>query len=125
MNASAPHSTTLRPVASDEINVSCRLPLFVMFVSSAVWLVIGSGFGIISTLTFHRPTLFANCAALTFGRARPAYINSLLYGFCMQAGLGVALWLIARLGRAPLIHRWVITIGAMLWNLGVTVGIIG
>src|SRR5882672_1785891 len=114
-----------RPIALSEIDASCRLPLFLMFVSSAVWLVIGSAFALISILTFHQPALFANCAALTYGRARPAYLNSILYGFCLQAGLGVALWLILRLGRTTLAHRWVATIGGMLWNLGVTIGIIG
>jgi cytochrome c oxidase cbb3-type subunit 1 len=48
-----------------------------------------------------------------------------LYGFCLQAGLAVDLWLILRLGRITLTHRWIVTIGGMLWNLGVTAGIIG
>src|SRR5438270_8326950 len=88
----------LRPIALAEINASCRLPLFLMFVSAAVWLVIGSAFALISTLTFHQPNLFENCAALTYGRTRPAYLNSILYGFCLQAGMRIALWLIVRLG---------------------------
>src|SRR6266571_703051 len=124
-DAPSSHAGDFTPIALAEIDASCRLPLFLMFVSAAVWLVIGSAFAIISTLTFHKPALFANCASLTYGRARPAYLNSILYGFCLQAGLGVALWLILRLGRTTLVHRWVVTIGAMLWNLGVTVGIIG
>jgi cytochrome c oxidase cbb3-type subunit 1 len=49
----------------------------------------------------------------------------MLYGFCVQAGLGVGLWLIVRLGRVMLSQRWVVTIGAMLWNLGVTIGVLG
>jgi len=106
------------------IDASCRLPLFVMFASAAVWLVIGSVFALISTLTFHRPSLFANSAWLSYGRAYPAFFNSLLYGFCVQAGLAVALWIIARIGRVRLMHRWLPTIGAKLWNLGVTVGVI-
>src|ERR1041385_534604 len=113
------------PISLSEIDASCRLPLFLMFVSAAVWLVLGSAFALISTLTFHKPDLFANCAALTYGRARPAYVNSVLYGFCLQAGLAVALWLLLRLGRITLTHRLIVTIGGMLWNLGVTAGIIG
>ena len=95
----------LPPVTAAEIDASCRLPLFVMFVSAAVWLVIGSAFGLISTLKFHNPNFLADYAWLTYGRTRPACQNCALYGFCLQAGLGVGLWLIARLSRATLTHR--------------------
>src|SRR5207249_5995035 len=118
-------SEPLRPFSTAEIDGSCLLPLFVMFVSAAVWLVVGSVFALISTLKFHNPNFLADAAWLTYGRVRPAYLNAALYGFCVQAGLGVALWVIARLGRTTLAHRWVVTLGAALWNLGVTVGIIG
>src|ERR1041385_7865286 len=113
------------PGVISEADVSCRLPLFVMFVSAAVWLVIASFFGLLSTLKFHSPNILADIPSLTYGRVRPAYFNSLLYGFCVQAGLGVTLWLFVKLGRAKAFHRWIITIGMMLWNLGVTIGIIG
>jgi len=53
MNAVAPKSepvTTAAPSAASaislaEINASCRMPLLTMFISAAVWLVIGSAFG--------------------------------------------------------------------------------
>jgi len=73
-----------------------------MFISAAVWLVIGSAFALIATLTFHKPSLFADCAWLSYGRAWPAYLNCVLFGFCLQTGLGVALWMIARLGGTRL-----------------------
>src|ERR1043166_5762850 len=82
-----------------ESDASCRLPLFVMFVSAAVWLIIASFFGLLATLKFHNPNILADIASLTYGRVRPAYFNSLLYGFCVQAGLGVTLWLFVKLGR--------------------------
>src|SRR6478736_3604215 len=96
-----------------------------MFVSAAIWLVIGSVFALISTLKFHNPNLLADCAWLTYGRVRPAYLNAAIYGFCLQAGLGVSLWLIARLGRTIEVHPLMVTIGAVLLNLGTTIGILG
>src|SRR2546427_12335109 len=113
-HAPSAHSNVLSASTPAEIDASCRLPLFVMFVSAAVWLVIGSAFALISTLKFHKPNFLADYAWLTYGRTRPAYLNSALYGFCLQAGLGVALWIIARLGRTTLTHPWVVAIGAML-----------
>src|SRR5882724_9096376 len=133
MNATSPSSQSgsggtpapvvITPVS--EINASCRLPLLVMFISAAVWLVIGSGFALIASIKFHAPGFLADCPWLTYGRVRPAYLNSVLYGFCLQAGMGLTLWMFAWLGRTRIVQSWLVTIGAKLWNLGVTVGIVG
>ena len=126
MTENPPSSRTGESAASPaEIDVSCRLPLLILFISAAIWLVIASVFGLIASLKFHSPQFLAECPCLTYGRIRPAFTNSMLYGFCIQAGLGVALWLIARLGQATLAHRWLVSVGAKFWNLGVTVGVIG
>src|SRR5512142_2828639 len=92
------------PVAlsSARIDFSCRLPLMVMFVSAAIWAVIAAVLGLIASLKFHAPALLADSPALTYGRVHPAFTNAMLYGFCLQAGLAVALWLVARLSRARL-----------------------
>ena len=49
----------------------------------------------------------------------------MLYGFCLQAGLGVALWMLARLGRTTLAAPWLVIVGALCWNLGVAAGSLG
>ena len=116
------HGRSSDPTAA-QLAFSCRLPLLVMFISAAVWLIIASAFGLLSSLTFHAPGLLADHSWLTYGRLRPAYENALLYGFCLQAGLGVALWLFVRLGRTLLAQRLMVTLGAAFWNFGVTVGI--
>src|SRR5215471_17245087 len=85
-----------------EIDVSCRGPLVVLLVSAAKWLVIASVFGLIASIKFHSPEFLADLSWLTYGRVRPAWLDAVLYGFCMQAGLGVSLWLLARLGRVVL-----------------------
>jgi cytochrome c oxidase cbb3-type subunit 1 len=56
---------------------------------------------------------------------RPVYINAVLFGFCLQAGLGVALWLAARLGGTRAAYPLAIAIGAGLFNFGVTMGVLG
>src|SRR6267378_1519753 len=89
-----------------EIDASCRVPLLVT----------------VASVKFHMPALLADCPWLTYGRIWPAATNCLLYGFGVQAGLGVALWLFARLGRSHLAQPIIVTAGAALWNLGVTIG---
>jgi len=111
--------------APAEIDASCRLPLLVLFASAAAWLLIASAFGLISSLKFHAPNFLADCAWFTYGRVHTAWLDAMLYGFCIQAGLGAGFWLFARLGRAPLALGWLAAIGAVVWNLGVTVGVLG
>src|SRR5262245_62856450 len=125
MNDPAPGSNATRSPLLAEIYLSARLPLVVLFLSAGVWLVLSSLFGIVASLQFHKPTMFANTAWLLYGRVHPAATNSFLYGFCIQAALGVSLWLLCRLGRARVFQSLLITFGAKLWNLGVTVGVIG
>ena len=121
--ASASHAVA--PASALEIDTSCRAPVLVLFLSAAAWLVVSSVLGMIATLKFHQPNLLADCAWLTYGRVHPAHLNALVYGFALQAGLGVMLWLVAHLGRARLALGPGIIAGAVLWNLGMTAGILG
>src|SRR4051812_46211358 len=106
-------------------DTSCRLPLLTMFIGASKWLLVGSVFGLIASIKFHSPNFLADCAWLTYGRVWPAAMNMLLYGFCMQAGLGIVLWLFTRLGRVPLAQGGVIIMGVYLMNFGVLAGVIG
>jgi cytochrome c oxidase cbb3-type subunit 1 len=99
--------------------------LFVLFISAAVWLVIASVLGLIASIKFHSPDFLAGCSILTYGRVHPAAVNALLYGFAIQAGLGVALWILAKLGDNKLVHPLLMAVGAKIWNLGVLVGLLG
>src|SRR5688572_32124852 len=104
MNASSSSAPAGSPrpageFSTAEIDESCRLPLLVLFISAAVWLILGSFFGLIATIKFHGPGFLADQPWLTYGRVRPVFMNAMLYGFCIQAGLGVVLWIFARVGR--------------------------
>jgi cytochrome c oxidase cbb3-type subunit 1 len=124
-SSSGARGAACSPIAAADIDISCRLPLVVLFLSAAVWLVVGSAFALIASIKFHAPGFLADCAWLTYGRVRPAGFNCMLYGFCMPAGLGVALWLLARLGRTRLALPGLVTVGAVCWNLGVAAGLLG
>ena len=110
--------------STSRIDASCRLPLFVLFGGAATWLVLSSVFSLIASLKFHAPAMFASHAWLSYGRAYPAWSHLLVYGFCVPAGLGVSLWLLARLGRVELARPWIIAFAAKLWHLGVLVGLV-
>jgi cytochrome c oxidase cbb3-type subunit I len=109
---------------SGEIDRSCCLPSLALFGGAALWLVIGSVLGLLASIKFHAPDFLANCAWLTYGRLQPAADDALLYGFCLPAGLGAALWLLARLSQTPVRGVIVPIVAANLWHLGVLVGLV-
>ena len=116
---------TVNENQTHQIDASCRVPLLVLFGGAALWLVVGSLLALVASLTFHMPAQFGDCAWVTYGRIQPAADDALLYGFCIPAGLGVALWIFARLGQVPLRGAMVPVLAAHLWHLGVLVGLVG
>ena len=107
------------------IDASCRNAVVFLFAKSVSWLVLASILGFIASLKFHAPYILSDSAWSTYGRIQPAAINLFIYGFAVQAALGVALWIICRLGRTKLVQPGIIVAGAMLWNLGVALGVLG
>jgi cytochrome c oxidase cbb3-type subunit 1 len=116
--------TDERCLTPEEIDVSCRWPVSLLFVSSVMWLLIGLSLALIASIKLHAPAFLTDCAMLTAGRVRPAAMNALLYGFASQAGIGLMLWLLCRLGGIRLTFQAPIIIAGKVWNLGVTIGVI-
>jgi cytochrome c oxidase cbb3-type subunit 1 len=124
--SNAPLNATDRAsVTPVELDASCRWPLLALFAGAAVWLFVASVFALIASIKFHGPGFLADYSWLTYGRVRPAAWNALIYGGAMQAGLGVALWMLCRQGVAKLGQPFLAYAGAKIWNLGVLVGVLG
>lgn len=108
-----------------EIDLSCRKALLVLFTHSIFWLVIGLLLSVIASIKLHGPGMLASMPGLTYGRVSAAASASYLYGFASQAGLAIALWLLCRLGRTFLVFGGGVVVGALVWNLGVLLGVLG
>src|SRR5688572_8665480 len=119
---SAPSGDNRLPAA--EIDASLRWPLLLLFTSGVLWLVFGTVLSLIASIKLHGPNFLAECPWLTLGRVRPAAMNSVLYGFASQVGMGVMLWMLSRLGGVKFAFQWPLIVAWKLWNLGVTVGVI-
>ena len=107
------------------IDASTRLPVLVFYASSIIWLLLATLLGILTSFQMHAPGMFGDIAALTWGRLRPAHLNALIYGWGSMAGMGTAIWLMARLCRTTVRHPLVLIAGAVFWNVGVLMGIGG
>ena len=117
------HEVSIPPgLTVAEIDRSCRMPVLILFTAAAAWLGIGAVLGVITAIKAHAPGFLADWAWLTYGRVRPAGVNALIYGFVLQAGLGLALWMFCRLGRNTLEGARMISLAALLWNVGLLVG---
>src|SRR5262249_48132056 len=108
-----------------QTDISCRLPLLVLFGTGAMWLVLSSVLGLIASIKFHSPGFLADQPWLTYGRVLPASRSLLVFGFAIPSALGVMLWMFTRLGRTPLVSGWLAIIGACGWHFGVAMGLFG
>ena len=107
-------------VAADR---STRLPVLLFFHSAVAWLILGSVLGLIASLKFQFPDWLTGQALWTFGRVRAAHLNVVAYGWASMALVGVTVWMVPRLVRAPLFQPLLAAAAAALWNLFVLVGV--
>lgn len=107
-------------VAADR---STRKPVLLFFHSAVAWLVIGSVMGLVASLKFQFPDWLTSQAMWTFGRVRTAHLNAVAYGWASMALVGVTVWMVPRLVRAPLFQPLLAVASAVLWNLFVFFGI--
>lgn len=108
-----------------KIDLSARIPVLFLFGSGILWLLVATMLGTLASLELNVPRLFSCVSFLTFGRIYPACVNATLYGWCFCSGLGVSIWLMARLARVPVINPIILVVAGAFWNLGVTLGIVG
>ena len=106
-------------------DLSCRIPLTLMFLGATLWLLLSSLLALLASIHLHSPGFMADSAWLGYGRLQPAAYEALLYGFCLPAGTGIGLWLFARLGRTALAVPVLTVVGTLFWNAGVALGIGG
>ena len=102
-----------------------RGPLLLLLGSGLVWLIISGVLALIASVQLHTPTFLASCAWFTYGHMQALQETAFVYGWLANAGLALGLWVLTRLGGEALrAGNWV-TVGALFWNLGVTLALVG
>jgi cbb3-type cytochrome c oxidase subunit I len=92
------------------------------FLSSSVWMVIGTLAGLIGALELVAPDLLANIQWIVFGRIRAVHTNVVMFGFTGSALIGAAFYLVPVLLRAPLFSETLGRIAVWLWNISLFAG---
>ncbi|MCB1230424.1 MAG: cbb3-type cytochrome c oxidase subunit I [Verrucomicrobiae bacterium] len=106
------------------IDRSVRWPVLFFFTSAAAWLAVATLLGAVSGLKLSLPRLWESCPAMNYGRLFPMHMIALVYGWAMQAGLGVMIWLMARLTRNELKNSVTIIVAGHIWNFGVSIAML-
>src|SRR5438874_48928 len=107
------------------IDASTRVPVLMFYTSAMAWLILGTLLAGFVSFKLHAPDLLSNISFLTWGRMRPAHMNVMVYGWASMAGIGTAIWLMARLCRTVLRYPLLLVAAAGFWNLGVLLGVCG
>ncbi len=125
--SSTPTTTDQDALLRAGIDRSLRHPVMFFMTSGAAWLAVSIVLGIIASGKVHHPGFLWSdgCAWLTYGRVFPAHINALIYGWGFQAAFAAIIWLMARLSRKECTAAGIILTAGHVWNLGVSLGIIG
>lgn len=107
------------------IDTNARWPLLLLLGSGLTWLVISGVFALIASIQLHTPQFLTDCALFTHGRVQAMRESAFVYGWAANAGLAIALWVLARLGGNALrAGNWVVA-GTLFWNLGLLAGLVG
>src|SRR6266576_5974397 len=104
------------------IDASTRVPVLMFYTSAIAWLIMGTVLAMVVSFKLHSPDLLSGISFLTWGRLRPAHMNMMVYGWASMAGMGTAIWLMARLCRTVLRRPLLLVAGAGFWNLGIMIG---
>jgi cytochrome c oxidase cbb3-type subunit 1 len=97
--------------------------VFFLFCSAVAWLLVASFAGLTASVKLHAPDWLADTAWLSFGRIRTIHLNAVAYGWAPNAGLGIALFILPRLLKTPLMGARYAMLGAALWNAALVAGI--
>ncbi len=106
-----------------DADASTRPVVFFFFASAIVWLLVASAAGLTASIKLHEPDWLVQQAWLTFGRIRTLHLNAVAYGWAPMAGLGIALFIIPRLLKTPLMGARYAFVGGVLWNAALIAGL--
>lgn len=108
-----------------EIDASLRFPVLLFFRTALFWLLLGSILCTVNSLKLVIPSFLDGICFLSYGRLLPVALDALLYGWAIPAGLGISLWLMARLCGVPMRCTKILVAALVFWNTGVFLGSLG
>ncbi len=94
-------------------------------VGGAVWFVLGTFYGLLTSIQFISPEFFNNIPWLVFGRIRPIHVNTVIYGFVAGTLIGCGVYYAPSLLRTKLWSEPLGWVSFGLWTIAVLGGPLG
>ncbi|MGF1449049.1 MAG: cbb3-type cytochrome c oxidase subunit I, partial [Opitutales bacterium] len=116
------------PARLRDVDASVKWPAIFFLASSILWLLAGTVLALIASFSMHWlefRTWTAETGIFTFGRARSAHLNAMIYGWGNNVGFAVAVWIMSRLCMTTVRHPTLLFLAGVFWNAGITIGIVG
>jgi len=105
-----------------ELDQKARFVVLFLILSGVFWLLFGTLLALVASIKMHLPEWLGSAEWLTFGRVRPLHLNTMVYGWASLTGAGVALWMLSRLLKVPILLRGYIIVAGAVWNIALLVG---
>ena len=120
INISSESENTKIPLS--EQNELKRL-IFSYFSSASVWLIVGTAYGLLAAVKLYWPEAL-EFSIFSFGRIRPVHTNIVMFGWSSMALMGLALFVVARTSKIPLVRPDISRYGLWAWNIAMVLTII-
>lgn len=119
----APIAVELTAEQRSAVDMAVRPVVVWLFLTSVCWLLVSTSLGAFAALKLHFPHLL-DYACMSYGRLAPAAQGAFVFGWCSTAALGVVSWLLPRLSGGVAPGTTVASLGVVLWNAGVLLGVL-
>ena len=90
-----------------------------------MWFVLGTLYGLLTSIQFISPEFFNNIPWLVFGRIRPIHVNTVIYGFVAGTLIGCGVYYVPALLRTKLWSEPLGWTSFALWTIAVLSGPLG
>lgn len=97
-------------------------PALAFMVAATAWFVIGTLYGLVSAIDLVAPDVMSNNAVTVFGRARPAHVDTVLFGFVVGMLTGAGLYYTPALLKRPLWSKKLGWVSFILYTASVVSG---
>lgn len=108
-----------------DIDRSSRFIVSALFTKALSWLAFAFLVQVVVSFKLIYPAFLSSCPWVTYGKLTGVFQTAFIYGFLIQAFLGVGLWMSARLGGRFSANTGSLIIGLGGFNLALVVAVLG
>ncbi len=107
------------------IDKSAKWVVSFFIASAGLWLLAAALLAYIAAAKLTDPFFLSSFEYFTYGKVKIAQANAFVYGWGGNSIFAISIWIIARLSQAEVRGRVLLITSGVLWNLGITFGLLG